>query len=47
VLAVFVGWEVVSGGFKHRWFRRLRDARDWLNSDEGQAWLDSLPKETP
>jgi hypothetical protein len=38
-------WELCRGGRHVRWFERQADARAWLRSDEGRAWLDSLPTE--
>lgn len=46
VLSTYVGWVVVAGGETHKWFRLMSQARAWLDSVDGQAWLDSLPKET-
>jgi len=46
VLSTWAGWDVVAGGHVDRHFRRMSDARVWLDSPEGEAWLDSLPKET-
>jgi hypothetical protein len=47
VLSAFRGWEVVARGETHKWFRLISEARSWLNSGDGQRWLDGLPKETP
>jgi hypothetical protein len=44
VLNGYGGWDVIAAGRTHRTFRRMAEARTWLNSDEGQAWLDQLPK---
>ena len=43
VLAAYVGWNVWGGGETHRTFGLLSDARRWLNSAAGGAWLDGLP----
>jgi antibiotic biosynthesis monooxygenase (ABM) superfamily enzyme len=44
VIGRFVGWDVAEQGVTYRRFRRVSDARKWLDSDEGQAWLDQRPE---
>lgn len=51
LLQTFCDWELVwaptgAAGEQVQRFRKFRDARAWLESGEGQVWLDSLPRST-
>ena len=44
VLATYWAWEVVYYGNREREFPSLADCRAWLNSSDGQEFLDGVPK---